>query len=52
MRAKKELQNQINAEVKEIPDEFWMVFKDGIYKELHRRKQITDAQLNNLIRKR
>ena len=31
-------------------EEFWQVFESGIYKELHSRNLITEAQLNILLK--
>ena len=40
----------INCDVsKEVTDSFRRMYKCGIYKELHKRKLLSDAQLNALL---
>lgn len=34
----------------ELPKSFWRVLENGIYKELHRRKLLTNAELNHLLK--
>lgn len=43
--------NQVNCFSKEIKDSFRMMLKQGIYKELHNKKLLTDEQLNSLLSK-
>lgn len=33
----------------QVPQSFWDTLEKGIYKELHRRKLLSDAQLNSLL---
>lgn len=43
----KSVSQQLHSE--DIQNEFRRVLKSGIYKELHKRNLLSDAQLNSLI---
>lgn len=43
--------NDVNCFPKEIKDSFRIMLKQGIYKELHNKKLLTDEQLNSLLSK-
>ena len=47
-------ENKNNNQIQLTEEElfvFYKAFQKGIYKELHKRKMITDNQLNQLLRK-
>lgn len=43
--------NETNCFSKEMKDSFKIMLKQGIYKQLHNRKLLTDEQLNSLLSK-
>lgn len=43
--------NDVNCFSKEMKDSFKIMLKQGIYKELHNKKLLTDEQLNSLLSK-
>lgn len=46
--------NNVEKEIKvlaTVKNEFKKLYQNGIYKELHRRKILTDIQLENLLSK-